>query len=75
MALSHTWIAVKGMASAQSLETLGMEVAGPVAPDYLPHGHGIAELPGGWLLVLSDTDDIDRLERLAAHGSTVACHQ
>ena len=73
MGLSHSWIAVRGMSSAQALETLGMEVAGPVPPDYLPHGHGFAELPGGWLLVISDRDDIDGLERLAALGPAVAC--
>lgn len=73
MGISHTWIAVKGMDSAQALETLGMEVAGPVPPDYLPRGHGFAELPGGWLLVISNQDDIDGLERLAAHGPAVSC--
>ncbi|MCR5878304.1 hypothetical protein [Phenylobacterium sp. J367] len=75
MGLSHVWVAVQGVGREAALEALGAEPVGPLEPDELP-ALGLGELPGGWLLVLSD--DLWALERgplqaLTRMGPAVSC--
>jgi len=77
MGLNHSWIAVRGLAPEQALEALGMEIDEIIEPRYLPDGIGMAELPDGWLLFVSDRDASaleGKLNGLAKFGPAIACY-
>ncbi|HMI20214.1 MAG TPA: hypothetical protein VK533_11765 [Sphingomonas sp.] len=76
MGFSHSWIAVQGLTPARALEALGMEVKAVIEPDYFPEGIAIGQMPGGWLIVLTDRRASafeGDLVALAAFGPAVAC--
>jgi len=76
MGLKHSWIAVQGLKPEQALEALGMEIDEVIEPHYLPDGIGMAQLPDGWLLFVSDRKASaleGKLNGLAKFGPAVAC--
>jgi hypothetical protein len=76
MGIKHSWIAVQGLKPEQALEALGMEVKELIEPRYLPDGIGMAQLPNGWLLFVSDRKASaleGKLNGLAKFGPAVAC--
>lgn len=76
MGLSHSWIAVRGLAPADALGALKAEAGAEVEPEDFSMSFGLGVLPGGWLLVVSDNFDAafkGRLAPLAQMGPAVAC--
>lgn len=74
MGLSHSWIAVQGAGREAVLEALGMTPGADV--EGLPKKSGLAELPGGWVLVLiSDPEKAfsPSYSALPTLGPAVAC--
>jgi hypothetical protein len=52
MGFSHSWVAVRGCSPAAVIEALGFEETGDTDP-VLPGRLGVAELPGGWTILVS----------------------
>ena len=76
MGIKHSWIAVQGLEPEQALEALGMEIEEVIEPRYLPDGIGMAQLPNGWLLFVSDRKASaleGKLNGLAKFGPAIAC--
>jgi hypothetical protein len=73
---SHSWIAIRGGDKAALLEQLGLAEVGPGDLDVALNGFGLAELPGGWLLVLCNDFEFpgrSPLEAVSRAGDVVSC--
>ena len=77
MGLSHSWIAVQAGRDAV-LARLGAELGDELVREYPYKSEALAELAGGWTLVLSGRGDRalkSPLVELAALGPAVACFE
>lgn len=74
MGLSHSWVAVRSGDRAAILADLKVEVVAELEEDDFPR-FGVAALPGGWTLILSDNFDwaFKSVQAVSRHGLAVAC--
>src|SRR5882757_7605200 len=74
MDLSKSWIALKGLSRGEVLADLSADEGAPVAVGILPK-FAVADLPGGWVLILAHAEfaSRNRMYQFSRAGLAVAC--
>ena len=74
MGLSNSWIAIKGLSRQEVLDDLSADEGELIAADVLPK-FAVADLPGGWLLILAHAEFVsrNRMYQFSRAGLAVAC--